>query len=236
MTTKDRQTVDRRNVSRQTVPKSWPRQRKHPCIDSRATNWQEELMMTWCRTQWVRLWTLDSRVNGLKGSLGLCRVELGGSGPPIWIRYVLGCAVNECSNIILKYDAYCRVQIGLKVNLTFKLSFRLMCHNIRRYSTISIGKWKDHINNDHQKRILDLLTITQYIESLNQFIVIPTLRSYVKRIHFSMIWTQFCQYFLFYWCAMTIPARQKVDTIALQQLVTIGYIFHYLKHADFNIK
>jgi len=32
-TTKDWQTVNRRNVSRQTIPKSWSRHRKHACTD-----------------------------------------------------------------------------------------------------------------------------------------------------------------------------------------------------------
>jgi len=39
------QTVNRCNVSGQTVPNSWPGHRKRPCTNSRATNWRDEKMV-----------------------------------------------------------------------------------------------------------------------------------------------------------------------------------------------
>jgi len=50
--TKNWQTVNRRTVSGQTVPKSWPCYRKRPCTNSRVTNWRDEKMVGWWRTEW----------------------------------------------------------------------------------------------------------------------------------------------------------------------------------------
>jgi len=77
--TKNWQTVNRRNVSGQTVPKSWPGHRKRPYTNSRATNWRDEKMHGWMMKNHVsearmslrvdehvddRLGTSESRVNG----------------------------------------------------------------------------------------------------------------------------------------------------------------------------
>jgi len=43
--TKNWQTVNRRNISGQTVPKSWPGHWKRPCSNSRVTNWRDEKMV-----------------------------------------------------------------------------------------------------------------------------------------------------------------------------------------------
>jgi len=50
--TKNWQAVNRRNFSGQTVPKSWSGHRKRPCTNSRATNWRDEKMVGWWRTEW----------------------------------------------------------------------------------------------------------------------------------------------------------------------------------------
>jgi len=57
-TMKDWQTVDKRNVSWQAVPKSRPRHQKRSCTDCRPTNWRDQKMMRWGRTQNSALYVL----------------------------------------------------------------------------------------------------------------------------------------------------------------------------------
>jgi len=60
MMMKNWETVNRRNVSGQTVPKIWPGHRERPCTNSRATrSWLDDE-----ERSDDQLGTSDSRVNG----------------------------------------------------------------------------------------------------------------------------------------------------------------------------
>jgi len=92
---KNRQTVNRRNVSRQTVPKSWPGHRKRPCVERRTggtRRWLDDE-----ERSDDRLSTSDSRVNGPRYS-GALTWRTRWTGPPIWTEYVLGCTTNAVTS------------------------------------------------------------------------------------------------------------------------------------------
>jgi len=109
MMTKNWQTVNRRSLMsagklfqrEKNCPIHW----KRPCINSRATNWLQEKMVGWWRSD-DRLGTSDSRV--VRGILERRRQELGDrpcrTANLNWIAYVLRCVTNAVTSELGRHD------------------------------------------------------------------------------------------------------------------------------------